>query len=381
MKIGHLWYVAPLYGGAESWALGLSRALKRLGVESELVCWQTDGLTNRRNLFRVLGGSISPNPDIIDALMNGAFMAEQLDEYDLLCSHHMHTHFPAVFSKSLHGSQVACILHSPPMGWRLSEEGLLSYRQVAEKSRRVYAVWKMFLPYSDFFFTNSKWNRDLYKKYEDISPTPLLAGVDRDVFKPNAGLRAKFRDELKVEENTTLLFYSSAAGRRKRHELLLRGLRALVRRGHRVKCILTCSKDRRVRGFHPLVQRIVEELGLEAYVQAFPATSEEVLLGLYNACDIYVHPANNEHLGMSILEAMAVGKPVVAQANGGVPELVEDGVEGFLFKTDSFSQMVDCIERLIGDLDLCKTMGGRALKRTEGFKWLDVARKFLQVTS
>ena len=76
MKIGHLWYVAPLYGGAESWALGLSKALKWLGVDSELVCWQTDDLTNRRNLFRVLGGNISPNPDIIDALMNGAFMAE-----------------------------------------------------------------------------------------------------------------------------------------------------------------------------------------------------------------------------------------------------------------------------------------------------------------
>jgi len=129
------------------------------------------------------------------------------------------------------------------------------------------------------------------------------------------------------------------------------------------------------------VQRIVEKLGLAAHVQAFPATSEEVLLGLYNACDIYVHPANNEHLGMSILEAMAVGKPVVAQANGGVPELVEDGVEGFLFKTDSLNHMVDCMERLIGDQDLCKTLGGRALKRTECFNWLDVARKFLQVTS
>jgi len=32
MKIGHLWYVAPLFGGAESWALGLSKALKRLAL-------------------------------------------------------------------------------------------------------------------------------------------------------------------------------------------------------------------------------------------------------------------------------------------------------------------------------------------------------------
>jgi glycosyltransferase involved in cell wall biosynthesis len=381
MKIGHLWYVTPLFGGAESWALGLSKALHQLGVESELVCWRREGLTTRRRFVRVLGGAISPHPDLMDALMNGAFMAEHLDEYDLLCAHHMPTFFPAVFAKSLHGSQVACILHSPPMGWRLSEEGLRSYRQVAEKSRQMYTVWKLFLPYADFFFTNSRWNQALYQRYEHLSPTPLLAGVDCDLFKPDARLRARFRDELKVDEETTVLFYASAAGRRKRHELLLRGVRALVKRGHRVQCILTCSKDRNVRDFHPLVQRIVAGLGLAASVQAFPATSEEVLLGLYNACDIYMHPANHEHLGMAILEAMAVGKPVVAQANGGVPELVTDGVEGFLFKSDSLRQMVDGIERLIGDDALRATTGARARTRAEGFNWLDVARRFLQAFS
>ncbi|MFB0543440.1 MAG: glycosyltransferase, partial [Candidatus Bathyarchaeia archaeon] len=135
------------------------------------------------------------------------------------------------------------------------------------------------------------------------------------------------------------------------------------------------------RSFHPLVGRIVEELGLGEHVHAFPATSDEVLLGLYNACDVYVHPANNEHLGMAIMEAMAVGKPVVAQGNGGVPEIVGDGVEGFLFKTDSIDHMVRSIERLIADEELRETMGRKALERAKGFDWLEVARKFLQVTS
>jgi len=381
MRIAHLWYEFPLFGGAESWAIGLSKALRKLGVRSEIVCWKTDGSTSNQDLFRVLGGDISSPPDIVDALMNGAFMAKQLEEYDLICPHHTDTFFPAVFSKSLHGSQVASILHSPPLGWERSEEGLVSYRTVSEKSQQMYAIWKMFMSYSDFFFTNSKWNQGLYEKYEGISPTPLLAGVDRETFKPDSGLREEFREKLEVDDETALLFYSSAAGRRKRHELLLRGMRELIKRGYRVKCILTCSEDRRTRSFHPLVARIVENLHLEKHVLAFPATSEEALLGLYNACDIYVHPANNEHLGMAIMEAMAVGKPVAAQRNGGVPEIVEDGVEGLLFKTDSVDQMVEGIEKLIVDENLRETMGRQALERSKGFDWLEVARKFLQVTS
>jgi len=78
---------------------------------------------------------------------------------------------------------------------------------------------------------------------------------------------------------------------------------------------------------------------------------------------------------------MAVGKPVVAQANGGVPEIVEDSVEGLLFKTDSVDHMVECIERLIVDEGLSETMGRKALKRAESFDWMEVARRFLQATS
>jgi glycosyltransferase involved in cell wall biosynthesis len=381
MKIGHLWYTAPIFGGAETWAIGFSKALRKLGVESEIVCWRPEESTRRRDFFRVLERNVSSTPDVIDALMNGAFMAERLDVYDLLCCHHMDVLFPAVFSKSLHGSQVACILHEPPLGWMLSEKGLVSYRRVSERNQRMYTVWKMFMPYSDFFFTNSKWSQRLYEKYESVSPVPLLAGVDNEIFRPDITLRDEYREELKVDEGTILLFYSSAAGRRKRHELLLRGVSILVRKGYRVKCVLTCSKDRLTHSFHPLVGRIIEELGLEEHVFAFPATSDEVVRGLYNACDIYVHPANNEHLGMAIMEAMATGKPVVAQGNGGVPEIVEDGVEGFLFKTDTIDHMVGCIERLITDKDLRETMGKKALEKSIGFNWLDVAKRFLQVTS
>ena len=381
MKVAHLWFVAPLFGGAETWAIGLTGALRNLGVDADIVCWRTEGRSKHQNLFKTLGGSVMYSGDLVDYLMNGALMAKHLGEYDLVCPHHMDVLFPAVFSKSLNGSQVACIMHSPPMAWRLSEEGVVSYRHISDKSQQLYTVWKYFMPYADFFFTNSRWNQELFEKYEGISPTPLLAGVDHDTFRPDEKLRTTFRQKLGIEKNTILLFYASAAGRRKKHEILLRAMKRLVEKGLDVKCVLTCSKDRTTESFHPLVGRILQELGLQKHVLAFPAAGEDDLPGLYNACDIYVHPANNEHLGMSIMEAMAVGRPVVAQRNGGVPEIVDDGTSGFLFKTDSIEEMAEYIERLIRDMSLREKMGLKASERSKGFSWTDVAKKFLDVAS
>ena len=381
MKVAHLWYVAPLFGGAETWAIGLTGALRSLGVDADIVCWRTEGHSKHQNLFKTLGGSVMYSGDLVDYLMNGALMAKHLGEYDLVCPHHMDVLFPAVFSKSLNGSQVACIMHSPPMAWRLSEEGVVSYRHISDKSQQLYTVWKYFMPFADFFFTNSKWNQQLFEKHEGISPTPLLAGVDHETFRPDERLRMTFRQKLGIDNDTTLLFYASAAGRRKKHEILLRALKQLVERGLNVKCVLTCSKDRTTESFHPLVGRILQELGLQKHVLAFPAADEDDLPGLYNACDVYVHPANNEHLGMAIMEAMAVGRPVVAQRNGGVPEIVDDGVNGLLFKTDSIKEMAECVERLIRDPGLRERIGLKALERSKGFSWTDVAKRFLEVAS
>jgi len=381
MRIAHLWYVLPIYGGAETWALGLSKALSKVGTKSEIVCWATDSAIMNTKYVRVLGEHPNLSPDLVDIMMNGAFMAKHLREYDLVCSHHPDVLFPAVFSKSLNGSQVASILHEPPIEWKHSGEGISSYRYIGDKSEHLHAVWKMFMPYSDLFFTNSEWNQRLYEKHEGISPIPLLGGVDSEVFKPDKKLREEYRDKLHVDQDTVLLFYASSAGRRKRHEILLRSLRILIQKGYKVKCILTCSKDRRTPSFHPLVDRIIKELGLESQVFSFPAVNDKSLVGLYNACDIYTHPANNEHLGMAILEAMASGKPVVAQRNGGVPELVDDNINGLCFKTDSVDNMAVCIERLIENPDLRAEFGKNALGKSKSFDWLQVAQKFLDVVS
>ncbi|NTV50339.1 MAG: glycosyltransferase [Geobacteraceae bacterium] len=83
---------------------------------------------------------------------------------------------------------------------------------------------------------------------------------------------------------------------------------------------------------------------------------------LLQEIDIFVLPSFTEGLPNVILEAFAAGKPVVATAVGGTPEVVEDGVSGFLTDPQKPEYMAECILKLVENENLRKTMGESGLE-------------------
>lgn len=81
--------------------------------------------------------------------------------------------------------------------------------------------------------------------------------------------------------------------------------------------------------------------------------------------DIFVLPSFTEGLPNVILEAFAAGKPIVATAVGGTPEVVEDGISGFLTDPREPECMAKYILRLAEDPDLRKGMGTRGLENVK----------------
>ena len=65
--------------------------------------------------------------------------------------------------------------------------------------------------------------------------------------------------------------------------------------------------------------------------------------------DAFILPSKNEALGATIVDMMELGKPVIASNVGGIPELIEDGVNGYLFNPDSVDELEEKIDKLIGD--------------------------------
>jgi glycogen synthase len=84
---------------------------------------------------------------------------------------------------------------------------------------------------------------------------------------------------------------------------------------------------------------------------------------LYARAAAVVLPSHREGLPLCVLEAMAHGRPVVASAVGGIPELVEDGVTGFLVPPGDVSALRAALERLLADPVQRRRMGREARRR------------------
>jgi glycosyltransferase involved in cell wall biosynthesis len=90
---------------------------------------------------------------------------------------------------------------------------------------------------------------------------------------------------------------------------------------------------------------------------------QDSLVKAYNSCDIFLSPSRLEGFGLSIAEAMACGKPVVATDCSAIPELLIDGKGGFLSKIDNVNDFADKISQLANDNDARIKMGQFNRKR------------------
>ncbi|HEU5041967.1 MAG TPA: glycosyltransferase family 4 protein, partial [Gemmatimonadales bacterium] len=84
---------------------------------------------------------------------------------------------------------------------------------------------------------------------------------------------------------------------------------------------------------------------------------------LYELLDLVLLPSRMEGLSQALLEAMALGKPVIASAAGGNPELVRDGVDGLLVPPREPAAWARALERVLGDSALATRLGESARHR------------------
>lgn len=110
----------------------------------------------------------------------------------------------------------------------------------------------------------------------------------------------------------------------------------------------------------PLTRQI-REYRLEKHV-LLPGFRTDVL-GCLKSFDLFVMSSVAEGLGTSLLDAMACAKPIVATAAGGIPEIIEDGVNGLLVPPRDHHAMAAAIVRLLTDAPLRDQLGKVGLAR------------------
>jgi glycosyltransferase involved in cell wall biosynthesis len=130
----------------------------------------------------------------------------------------------------------------------------------------------------------------------------------------------------------------------------------------------------------PRLEALARELGLSDAV-TFAGLAHE-MARFWQACDVAVVPSAEfiEACPMVPLEAMAAGKPVVATDNGGLPELVVDGVTGTVVPPGDPSALARAIERYAGDRELRQRHGAAGRARVaERFSIERCAGEYLEI--
>jgi glycosyltransferase involved in cell wall biosynthesis len=99
------------------------------------------------------------------------------------------------------------------------------------------------------------------------------------------------------------------------------------------------------------------------------------LAAAYASADAFIFPSRTETLGLVLLEAMAAGCPVVAANAGGIPDIVTDGVNGFLFDPTDEQGAVTATQRLFADPSQRADLRSAARAEAERWGWAAATRQ------
>lgn len=151
-----------------------------------------------------------------------------------------------------------------------------------------------------------------------------------------------------------------ATERYKGMDTLVTALPRLLTTWPELQLVLAGSGDDRA-----WLEDLVEKNGVQRHVHFLNSLSYPELAACYAACEIFALPSRGEGFGLVYLEAMACGKPVIGGTHGGAPEIIQDGVTGYLVPHGDPIQLATAIQTLLADPAHAKEMGARGKRTVE----------------
>ena len=113
----------------------------------------------------------------------------------------------------------------------------------------------------------------------------------------------------------------------------------------------------------PRLERLAQDQGVASHVQFLAPMAPEALACVYSACEVFALPSKGEGFGLVFLEAMSHSKPVIGGAHGGTPEVIEDGINGYLVPYGDVAVLSERLLGLLSDASLREEIGKRAFER------------------
>ncbi|MBY0375608.1 MAG: glycosyltransferase [Bryobacteraceae bacterium] len=353
MKVVH---VLPFdgVGGTEIGQLRVIEALRRWGVENRVVCFAASGPLRELLRERQVPFEVHAPPD--PSFRRGARFAwdswawsrtlrrEPFDVMhcaDLLAAYHVS------LAGRLAGRPVICHIRSRRHDVSRRDQFFLRpvnhFAFVSEATRASFA-----LPVPSGRAT---------VVYDGLAVgTPLTIAERRSA---NEALKA----ELGLEEETRLIGMFGRIAPVKDFATLIQAAALLIPQHREVRFVLVGQAAAGDWEFEQEVHRLISGLGLERYF-LFTGFRSEVMR-LMNAVDIVVLSTHSEGMPLVLLEAMAAGRPVVATAVDGIPEIVAEGRTGWLVPPGDAPALAERLGDLVRNPERAAQWGEAGRQRVE----------------
>lgn len=188
--------------------------------------------------------------------------------------------------------------------------------------------WLFASPYTPqrAFFTSATQMRDCGDAVASAVPRERFRlihnGLNFDRYAPELSARERVRRELGLDANTLAIGTASAVAPIKRLDHVIRAVVALARKGLRVRGFIAGQAFFEGEAELLKLRQLVRDLRAEDLISFLGWV--EPIEPLFHAWDVCVSTSRYESFGMTMLEAMAIGCPVVAYAAGALPEVIGD---------------------------------------------------------
>jgi glycosyltransferase involved in cell wall biosynthesis len=258
----------------------------------------------------------------------------------------LHAH---MFGSNLWGTLIGRGVRVPVIvahehGWAVQTGRL---RQLAD--REIIARW------SDAFVAVSEDARQRMINSAGIDPCNVIV-VHNGIAPPPPGPAHDLRAELGIPGDAPVIATAAVLRREKELDVLLRSAAVLRARVPGLHVVIAGAGPER-----PDLERLTRALGLQDAV--FFLGFRPDVPAVFGASDVAVFSSATEGSPLAVMEAMEVGRPIVATRVGGVPDLIEDEVHGLLVPPHDPGALAAAVERALRDRVAATAMGTRARER------------------
>jgi glycosyltransferase involved in cell wall biosynthesis len=184
--------------------------------------------------------------------------------------------------------------------------------------------------------------------------------------------RAAIRSKYGLDPDKPLFLYVGRLDKEKRIDLLVEAFARLDRPGVQ----LGIGGQGAQAG---ALKEQIRRLKLEQQVVLTGYIPHPDLPLLLNSADIFCMPSPEELQSIASLEAMAVGRPILAANARALPELVADGVNGYLFTPDDAAQVANCMAALLDDRESWRRMSQSSLQRAQAHSLANTVRRYTEL--